>query len=128
MDRILYRLKLVRPLLLPLIFYIGMLVVVTGTMDLLAGSPWRYALALLPLLPGIFIAAGVIKALRKLDELELKIIQDSMGIAFMLTLLLTIGLGMLETAGLPPISNMVIGVFMALAWLAGKLILTRRYQ
>jgi len=127
-NRLKYRLGLIRPLLLPLILYIGALTLVAEGLDLLGKSPWRYALVLLPLVPGIFIAAGVIKAWRKLEELELKIIQDSMGIAFLLTLLLSLCLGLLETAGLPQVNSMYLGLFMACTWLIGKLILNGKYR
>lgn len=128
MERFLLRLKLIRPLVFPLVLYMVSLMMVLIGLDWLGNSYWRFALALLPLLPGVFIAAGVVKTLRNLDELEQKIIQDSLGIAFMLTLLLCLSLGFLEQAGMAPVNPLYIALFMALALLAGKLILNRKYR
>lgn len=128
MERLKYRLKLMRPLIAPFLFYFITLAVAFWGQNLLEDSPWRYALMLLPLIPGVFIAAGIIKVLGKLDELEKKIIQDSLGIAFMLTFLLSLGVGLLEVAGMTPVNNIYLGAFMAFSWLAGKLVLNRKYK
>ena len=39
-------------------------------------SPWRYEVALTPMIPGIWMAAGVVRAIQKLDELERRILLE----------------------------------------------------
>ncbi len=52
-DRIKQRAKLIRPLLIPFIFYIGLLSFSINWLEENPESSWRIAAALLPLIPGI---------------------------------------------------------------------------
>jgi hypothetical protein len=122
------RMPLIRPLFVPLILYIGLLVFSISWLTRNPGSPWRYVVALLPMLPGIFIAAGVVRIINQLDELDRKIIFEGIAISFALTFILTTSLGLLGLAGIPQIGGEYIALFMAVAWFIGKLWATRRYQ
>ena len=127
-ERIKERLPLIRPLFVPLILYIGLLAFAMNWLD---GNPeltWRFPVALLPMVPGLFLVVGLVRAIGRLDELARKILLESMVFAFALTLILTMGLGLLGIAGLTPPNTIYIALFMSLAWLAGKFWITRRYQ
>ncbi len=122
------RLPLLRPLLLPAILYIGLVVLANTILDANPASTWRYLVALTPMVPGVFLALGVMGAIRKLDELGRKIILESLAITFALTYLLAISLGFLGLAGLTIPNPIFIALFMSVAWLAAKLFIQSRYQ
>ena len=127
-ERIKERLPLIRPLFVPLILYIVLLAFAMNWLDANPRSAWRYPVALLPLVPGLFLVVGMVRAIGRLDELARKILLESIVFAFALTLILTLGLGLLGIAGLTPPNTIYIALFMSLAWLAGKFWITRRYQ
>ena len=101
-ERIKERLPLVRPLFVPLILYIGMLAFAMSWLNANPESAWRYPVSLVPMIPGLFLVLGLVRAIGKLDELARKILLESMVFAFALTLILTMGLGLLGFAGLTP--------------------------
>ena len=127
-ERIKERLPLVRPLFVPLILYIGFLAFAMSWLQANPESAWRYPVALIPMIPGLFLVLGLVRAIGKLDELARKILLESMVFAFALTLILTMGLGLLGLAGLTAPNSIYIAFFMSAAWLVGKLWITRRYQ
>lgn len=63
----------------------------------------RLTLALLPVLPFVLALVGVVRAVGALDELHRRVHLEALAIAFPLTLLLIMTLGLLELAvGLSP--------------------------
>jgi hypothetical protein len=127
-ERFKARAKLIRPLLLPLVFYIVLLFFSVNWLEAYPLSPWRFMVALLPMIPGVFIALGVVRAILRLDELERKILLEGMAISFTLTLILVLSMGLLGLAGIPQLNGVYIGALMALLWLVGKLWMTRKYE
>jgi hypothetical protein len=127
-ERAKERFPLIRPLLVPLILYIGLLTWSVHWLEVHPDSTWRYAAALAPLLPGIFIALGIIRAVRRLDELAQKILLEGMAVSFFFTLILTLSLGLLGMAGLPQPNTVYISLFMVVMWLVGKLFFSGKYQ
>jgi hypothetical protein len=126
-ERAKERFPLIRPLLIPLVFYIGLLAWSLHWLQSHPASAWRYLVVLAPMLPGIFIAFGILRATRKLDELAQKIILEGMAVSFVFTLILTLSLGLLSMAGLPQPNTVFISLFMAVMWLAGKLFFSGKY-
>lgn len=127
-ERAKARAKLVRPLLVPLILYIGFLAISMNWLDTHPKSPWRYAVALTPMLPGVWIAIGTLRAIQKLDEMERLVLLEGVAVSFMGTLILVLSLGFLQLAGFPPISGVYIGFFMVTLWLIAKLVIHRRLE
>jgi hypothetical protein len=127
-ERAKSRVKLIRPLLIPLVLYIGLLVVGLNWLDDHPDSAWRYGVALTPMLPGIWLAVGVVQAIQKLDELDRRILLEGMAMSFMGTLVLVLSLGFLQMAGFPPLNGAYIGFFMVLLWLVAKLLIHRKYE
>ena len=127
-ERAKARAKLIRPMLLPLILYIGLLFLSMRWVGDHPDSPWRYATALTPMIPGIWIAIGMVRAIQKLDELERMILLEGISVSFMGTLILVLSLGFLEIAGFPPVSGVYIGFFMIVLWLLAKLFIHRTYE
>lgn len=128
LERLKERLPLIRPLFLPLILYIGSLAATMTWLERMPESTWRYPLALIPALPAIWIAVGVIRAIRMLDELARGILYEGLAIAALMTFFLMLGLGLLEIAGFPPPNTAYLALFMVIAWLIGKLLVSRRYE
>jgi hypothetical protein len=120
-ERIKQRAKLIRPLLIPFIFYIGLLAFSLKWLEENPDSSWRIAVALLPLIPGIFIALGIVRAILQLDELERRILLEGIAFSFAMTFILVLSFGLLDIAGVPMLNGSYIALFMAVFWLIGKL-------
>ena len=127
LERIKERAKLVRPLLVPFVFYIGVLTFSFNWLEENQESSWRIVVALLPMLPGIFIARGIVKAIHQLDEMERRILQEGMVISFAATFILLVTMGLLGKAGIQQLNGSYIALFMALVWMLAKLWGHRRY-
>jgi len=126
-ERFKARAKLIRPLFFPLLLYIGLLSFSINWLGRHPASTWRYAVALTPILPGIWIAVGVVQAIRRLDELERRILLEALSVSFMGTLILVLSLGFLQFAGLPAVNGAYIALFMTVLWLVAKLVIHRKY-
>ena len=127
-ERIKARAKLIRPLLIPMVLYIGFLLISHNWVAENADSPWRYFVSLIPMVPGIWIAIGVVRAIQQVDEMERLILLEGIAVSFMGTFILVLSLGFLQTAGFPPVSGVIIGFFMVVLWLIAKLTIHRRYE
>ena len=126
-ERMKERAPLVRPLLVPLVLYVGLLVLSTRWLAQNPDSTWRYVIALTPLAPGVFIAGGVVRAILKLDELQRKILLEGLAISFMGTFILVLSLGLLGLVDVPQLNGIYISLIMVVLWLLGKFWATRRY-
>ena len=122
MKRIKERLTLVRPLLVPLIFYIGLLAVSYTQAGSASTPSLAVVIALLPIIPAIFLAFGLIRAINQLDELEKKIILEAAAASFMLTFLAMLALGLLDQVGIASPNPIYISLMMALLLVIFKLI------
>ncbi len=88
----------------------------------------RIALALLPMLGCFAALIAIIRAVRRMDELQRQIQFEALAFAFAVTALGTFGWGFLEDAGLPHLRAFAVWPVMAVAWVVGKLMANRRYQ
>lgn len=127
-ERIIQRAKLIRPLVAPLVLYIGFLAFAVSQASKIQNAVWRYTVALLPMIPGIAIAIGIVRLGAKLDEMERRILLESAAFSFIFTLLLMLSLGLLGLAGGPELSNPMIVMIMCLLLVIGKLWGNWRYR
>ena len=127
-ERFKARFKLLRPLLLPFVVYIALLYFSMSWLEANPDTSWRYVVALLPMVPGVIIALGVVRAIQQLDELERMILLEGMAVSFAFTLVLVLSMGLLGFVGIPQLNGIYIGLVMSVLWLAGKLWMTRKYQ
>jgi hypothetical protein len=125
-ERAKARAKLIRPLLIPLVLYLIVSVLSAIWLEDNPDSTWRYVLALTPLLPGAWIAIGVFKAIKKLDEMEQLVLMEGIVVSFIATFILVISLGFLQSVGFPLVNGIYIGFFMVLVWFIAKLLIHRR--
>ena len=127
MDRIKKRSKLVRPMMIPFILYIGALVISVNYLDTISTN-WKYGIALLPVVPAVWMALGVIKAINQLDELEQKIMFEGAAFSLLTTTLGLMVFGFLKQVWVEQPSFPYIIIFMMFMWLIGKLRGNRKYR
>jgi len=109
-----------RPLLVPLILYIGLLVLAVSWAPMMDTSFWRYAVALLPMIPGLFLAFGIVRVASKIDEMERRIMLEAVAFSFVFTMILLISFGLLGLVGMPQPSPIMIVGIMTLLLVVGK--------
>jgi hypothetical protein len=126
-KRIKERSKRIRPLLVPLFLYLGLLVVAVTWAPGMAGL-WAYAVALLPMIPGLFLAVGIVRMTEKLDEMENRILLEAVAFSFILTLLLLLSFTLLGLVGVPQPSLNYVVFIMCMLLLVGKLWSNWRYR
>jgi hypothetical protein len=127
-KRLNYRLTLIKPLLVPMILFIGFEVAAISWLSVDRVSSWRLVVALLPMVPGLWLALGTVRAYSRLDELERKNLQNGMVFSFVITLILMISLGFLKFGGYPQPDPTVIALVMVILLLIGKLWSGRMYR
>ncbi len=91
-------------------------------------APWRYPVALLPMIPAAFALVAVVRHLGRLDELQRRIQFEALAFAFGGTALLTFGYGFVENVGFPHLSWFWVWPLMAMLWGIGLVAANRRYR
>jgi hypothetical protein len=91
-------------------------------------GPWKYAVAILPVLPALGVPYAVIRYCQTMDELQLRIQLESLAFAFATTAIGTFTYGFMQNAGLPEVSWVWVWPVMAMCWLLGQLVVRRRYR
>ena len=127
-ERIKQRAKLIRPLLIPLILYLGLLVIAVSWAPQFEGSPWGYVVAMLPMFPGLFLTAGVVRVTTQIDEMERRIILEAAAFAFVFTLIMLLSFALLGLVGVPQPSNTWVVFSMCMLLIIGKLWGNWRYR
>ena len=127
-QRIKQRAKLIRPLLVPFVLYIGLLALSVNWLDENPLSSWRIVIAALPIFPAIFIATGTVQVIQKLDEMERRIILEAVAISFICSFLVFTGLGLLDMAWPLPLNGVYASLLMAAILIIAKLVIQRKYK
>ena len=127
-KRIKQRAQRIRPLLAPLALYIGLLALAGVWAPNMENSLWRYVVALLPLIPGLFLAFGIVRVTSKIDEMERRILLEAVAFSFIFTLILLLSFGLLGLVGIPQPSPIIISAIMCFLLLIGKLWGNWRYR
>ena len=88
---------------------------------------WRYAVALLPVVPGAFIVVAAVRFHRRIDELQQRITLEAIALAFAGTAVIAFTYGFVEEAvDLPRINWTWVWALMGALWLAGDWFVRRR--
>lgn len=107
--------------------YAALLVVGIIAARAIPDSPWRFVVMALPVPALVWIVVSVARYLREADELQGKILLESLGIGFAGGSLITFTWGLMQAVGAPDVNwTMVFPVF-AICWLVGRLVAGRRY-
>ena len=109
------------------IAYAIVLIVSIWIISTLPDTPWRYAVALLPIIPAIGVLITILRQMGRMDELQRRIHFEAIAFAFAGTALLTFGYGLVENVGFPQLSWFFVWPLMAALWIIGTIIATRRY-
>jgi len=91
-------------------------------------SHWRYAVALLPVVPLCFAMLAMLRFFGRIDELARKIHLDAFAIAAGATAIATFAYGMLQNVGLPPVNLTLVLPFTVGAWGIASCIASARYR
>ena len=116
--------------------YLGMIlfVVTTGGAGLLLSrfeipEPWRYLIAALSVLPSILIVQGMLRSIRRRDELFQRIQFEAIAFSAVLMWLFTFSWGALELLGIvPKISTYVFATALVFLYGVGGWLFGRKYQ
>ena len=107
--------------------YAGLVGISGWLVDANPGADWRYAVAVLPMIPLVFALRDWLRMFRRSDELEQRIALESIAFAFGATALLTFTYGLLQLAGLPDINWLFVWAVMGSCWIVGGRIARRRW-
>jgi hypothetical protein len=91
-------------------------------------APWRYVVALAPIVPAFFALLAFIRFLGRVDELQRRIQLDAIGLSFAATGILTFAYGFLENVGFPKLSYIWILPAMVILWGFGQAVASVRYR
>ena len=117
-----------REFIIAMITYGIVIIISRLTLNSLEDSPWRFAIALLPFIPVLFLITGFVRYLSGIDELQQRIQLQAIGFAAGTTGLLTFAYGFLELEGFPSLSTFLIFPLMILLWGLGLAYFSRRYE
>jgi hypothetical protein len=120
--------KYTAAMLISLLFYTVALVLSLLWLEAGVTGPWKYVVALLPVLPALGIPVAVVAYCRTMDELQLRKQLEAVAFAFVSTAIVTFAYGFLQNAGLPDISWVWVWPVMAVCWMVGQLAARRRYH
>lgn len=108
--------------------YTVLVVLAVGLRNSGLSQPLLLGLALLPLLPGLFVVLSVRDQIRAMDELERAIQLEALALAFGGLFLLLLASSLLGIAGVPPLDLGAALIAMAALWGGGQLLARRRYR
>jgi hypothetical protein len=107
-----------------LMILVGAIIVIQAN----PGADWRYYVAALPVVPAAVGLVIFIRALMRLDEVQVRIQLYAFGLAVGATALITFGYGFFEGAGLPHMPPAYVLPVMAIFWGIGTAYFSWRYR
>jgi hypothetical protein len=91
-------------------------------------APWRFEIALLPVIPLVFALLAMLRFFGRIDELARKIHLDSVAAAAGVTAIATFAYGMLQNVGLPALNLTLVMPFTIAVWGISVSIASWRYR
>lgn len=91
-------------------------------------APWRIWVSILPIVPAILATIAVVRALKRMDELQQRVQLMSFAISFAIVGLTTFTYGFLENVGFPHIPYVWIFPFMIATWGLATPVVARAYS
>ena len=116
------------PLLIPLIIFLGLLQITIFWQRNYPKSSIGWIIKTAPLIPAAFLVNGAIAVLKKLDELERKILINAAAFSGLVMFFLLIFLGVMELIGNPTPNPIYLALLMAILILAVKLLGNRSHK
>ncbi len=91
-------------------------------------APWKYGIAVLPVLPALFVPLAAVRLFREMDELQRQIQLEGLAFGFICAAVLTLTYGFLQNAGMPEVSWIWVWPVMGICWIIGLVAARRRYR
>jgi hypothetical protein len=107
-----------------LMFLVGSVTLVAANTE----APWRYWVAVLPVIPAGVVVWLVVRQLGSLDEVQKRTQMQAIGFSLAATGLVTFGYGFLEGAGLPDLSMTFVLPLMSMFWALGLFVLALKQR
>jgi len=111
-----------------LVAFLMVLVGAVTVVEANADVPWKYYVALIPVLPAGLVIWLFVRALARLGELQKRLQVQALGFSLAATAILTFGYGFFESAGWPALNGTFILPIMALLWGMGMVALSLRIR
>ena len=111
-----------------MIAYVILLPIVMTAIERYPTAPWRYAIALVPVIPLVFALVAMVRFFHRIDEMARKIHLDSFAVAAGATAIATFAYGMLENVGLPCMNMVLVAPFTVAAWGIASAVAAWRYR
>ena len=92
------------------------------------GDPWRFALALLPMVGVLICAWAMMRLVREADEMQARKVMEALVISAAGTVIASIAYSLLEEVGAPRVSLMWVSAIWAFFFGVGMLWSTWRYR
>jgi hypothetical protein len=107
--------------------YAAVLVVVVRWGHLDGPSPWRWVLAVLPVLPALLVVRAVVRHLRRVDEYQRGLLLSGLSVGFGVAMVTAVTLGFLGIAGLDgALTGWIVYGAGMLGWIVGGAVASRR--
>jgi hypothetical protein len=107
------------------------LMVLVGSVTVVQANPevpWKYYVAVLPVIPAALVIWLTVRALGRLDEVQKRTQMQALGFSMVATGLFTFGYGFLEGVGMPHLNSTFVLPLMAVFWGLGTAGLALRYR
>ena len=91
-------------------------------------APWKYAIAILPVLPAMFVPLLAVRFFRQMDEMQRRIQLEGLAFGFICAAVLTLTYGFLQNAGMPDVNWVWVWPVMGVCWMIGLATARRRYR
>lgn len=91
-------------------------------------NPWRFAVAVLPMIPLIYVARASVARINRLDEMQKQIQLTALAVTVLATALVTLTYGFLENVGAPHINVLWVWPLMGAMWGTSSVLASRYYS
>ena len=108
--------------------YVIVLPIAMSVIQRFPDAPWRYAVALAPVVPLCFALAAMLRFFNRSDEMIRRVHFDAFAVSAGATAIATFAYGMLQNVGLPPINLTLVAPFTIAVWGIASCIAWWRYR
>ena len=123
-----YPAYIIRRILVSALLFMGSLFLSQWLLDQDLAQTYQVIAALLPAIPGAFLAYSIGSAIAQLDELQRRIQLEAIGIGFGASLIVSLTYALLVQVGIPQVSWMFVPLVLVLMWGMGKMWTMWKYR
>lgn len=123
-----YPASIIRRILISAVLFLGSLFLSNWLLDQDLEQAYQVIAAVLPAIPGAYLAYSIGAAIAQLDELQRSIQLEAIGIGFGCSLIVFLAYALLVQVGIPQVSWMFVPLVLVLMWGLGKLWTMWKYR